>query len=119
MLQSIEFIFRWLIWNQVTVQKCPQVSANFSSTAALDWLDAILESNAIMSAILTVIHPNLYDAGWQTTKHLRDTPEIGSQDVLSRWVSVFSSVAVISNRSTPPHRDGSSRYHWYDILVTL
>ena len=101
------------------MQKCPQVSANFSSTAALDWLDAISESNAIMSAILAVIHPNLYDAGWQTTKRLRDTPEIGSQDVLSRWASVFSGVAVISNRSTPPHRDGSSRYHWYDILVTL
>lgn len=101
------------------MQRYPQVSANFCSPAALDWLDAVSESNAILSAILAVIHPKLYDAGWQTTKRLRDTPEIGPQDVLSRWASVFSGVAVISNRSTPPHRDGSSRFHWYDILATL
>ena len=101
------------------MQQYPQVSANFSSPAALDWLDAISESNAILSAILAVIHPTLYDAGWQTTKRLRGTPEIDPQDVLSRWASVFNGVAVISNRSTPAHRDGNSRSHWYDILVTL
>jgi len=49
----------------------------------LDWLDAVSESNAILSAILAVIHPKLYDAGWQTTKRLRDTSEIGPQDVLN------------------------------------
>src|SRR3981081_3441287 len=100
-------------------QQFLQVSANFRSPAALDWLDAISESNAISSAILAVIHPKLYDAGWQTTKRLGDTPEIGPPNVLHQWSSVFSGVAVISNRSTPPHRDGGSRHHWYDILVTL
>ena len=85
----------------------------------MDWLDAISESNAILSAILAVIHPSLYDAGWKTIKKLRDNPEIDPQDVLSRWASVFSGVSVISNRITPPHRDGGSRFHWYDILVTL
>ncbi len=118
-LQQIEFISRQLILNQAMVQQYPQVSANFSSPAALDWLDAISESNAILSAILAVIHPQLYDAGWETTKHLRDTPEIGPLDVLSWWVSVFSGVSIISNRTTPPHRDGSSRFNWYDMLVTL
>jgi hypothetical protein len=101
------------------VQQHPQVLANFSSPAALDWLDAASESNSILSAILAVIHPTLYDAGRQTVKCLRNTPEIDPQDVLSRWASVFSGVAVISNQSTPLHRDGSLRYQWYDILVTL
>jgi hypothetical protein len=101
------------------VQQYPKVSESFSSPAASDWLDAISESNAILSAILAVIHPTLYDAGWQTINHLRNTPETRSQDVLSRWASVFSGVAVISNRESPLHRDNSSRYNWYDILVTL
>jgi hypothetical protein len=100
------------------VEDYPKPSANFSSPAALDWLHAISESNAIFSAILAVIHPKLYDAGMETIKCLRDTPQ-DPRDVLSRWASVFSGVAVISNRSTPPHRDASSRFHWYDILVTL
>ena len=99
-------------------QDYPHASVNFRSPAALEWLDAISESNAIFSAILAVIHPNLYEAGWKTTKHLRDTPEIGSPHVLSRWASVFSGVSVISNRITPPHRDLSSRHNWYDILAT-
>ena len=101
------------------MQKCPQVSTNFRLPAALDWLDAILEFNVILSAILAVIHPNLYNAGWQTTKCLRDTLKIGPQDVLSWWASIFSSVAIISNCSTPSHHNGSLRCHWYDILVTL
>jgi hypothetical protein len=101
------------------VQQYPQVSANFSTPEALNWLGAISESNAIISAILAVIHPKLYDAGWGTIERLRDTPEVGPQEVLSRWSSVFSGVAVISNRCTPPHRDRNSRNNWYDMLVTL
>ena len=114
-----EFNSQQLIMNQATMQQCPCVSASFSSAAALDWLYAISESNTILSAVLAVIHPNLYEASWNTINHLRHISETGSRDVLSRWASVFSSVAVISNRDTPPHRDGSSRVNWYDILVTL
>ena len=101
------------------MQGYPQVSASFNSRAASDWLDAASESNAILSAILAVIHPKLYDAGWQTTRRLRNTPEIRPQDVLSRWASIFNGIAVISNRCTPSHRDGNSRSHWYDMLATL
>lgn len=100
-------------------QDCPRVSASLRLPAASDWLDAISESNAILSAILAVIHPRLYDAGWETTRSLRDRPEICPPDILSKWASVFTGVAVISNRSTPAHRDGHSRYNWYDILATL
>jgi len=92
---------------------------NFREPAALDWLDSISESNAILSAILAVIHPKLHDAGWQTARCLRDTPGIHPQGVLCRWASVFNGISVISNRSTLPHRDISSRNNWYDILAIL
>jgi len=102
------------------VQERPQVSASFRPPAALDWLDAISESNAILSAILAVIHPMLYESGWKTVEKLRGNPEVDPGGVvLSRWASVFSGVSVISNRTTPPHRDGNSRSCWYEILVTL
>lgn len=101
------------------MQRYPQVSANFRLPAALDWLDAISESNAILSSILAVIHPELYDAGLQTIERLRSTPEIGAQAVINQWASVFSGVAVISNRRTPKHRDGGTMNHWYDMLATL
>ena len=72
-----------------------------------------------MSAILAVIHPELYNAGQDTFKRLRECPEIQPQDVLRRWTSVFNGVSVICNRFTPPHRDGNSRRQWYDLLASI
>ena len=100
-------------------QKYPQASVNFRLEDALTWLAAISESNAIVSAILAVIHPDLYDAGRKTMSCLMKTPEVCPQNVLNQWASVFSGVSVISNRMTPSHRDNSSRVHWYDVLVAL
>jgi hypothetical protein len=83
------------------------------------WLDCISQSNSILSAILAVIHPELYDAGRETFNRLRQNPEIQPQDVLLRWTSVFNGVSVIFNRLTPAHRDGNTRKQWYDLLVSL
>jgi hypothetical protein len=88
----------------------------------LEWLDAISRSNMILSAILAVIHPELYEAGLETYARLGMDANFKVHDVhnvLSRWGSAFNGVAVLSNRITPAHRDGNSRKHWYDILVTL
>jgi hypothetical protein len=68
---------------------------------------------------MAVIHPELYDAARETLDCLRRAPGIKNQSVLSRWTSVFNGVAIISNRDTPPHRDGYTRHQWYDLLITL
>jgi hypothetical protein len=112
-------IYRQLISNDKTVQECPQAGAPFKLQSASDWLDSLSESNSILTAILAVIHPSLYDAGRETFDRLRKAPGIERQDVLSRWTSVFNGVSVLSNRRTPAHRDGNSAHHWYDMLVTL
>jgi hypothetical protein len=109
---------RWLISNQRISQQYPQASVSLRDSSALDWLDSISESNAVVSAILSVIHPKLYDAGRKTADLLRVTPQVGAQDILRRWASVFDGVSVISNRITKPHRDLGSRFNWYDILAT-
>ena len=101
------------------MQDVPRVSANFSSSpCAMEWLNAISESNAVLSAILSVIHPSLYDAGWETINLLRHTAGTGPEDVFLRWASTFSGISVISNRKTIPHCDKYSRYNWYDMLAT-
>ena len=97
----------------------PQVAAIFGSPSAFDWLNQMVESNAVSSAILVVIHPHLYAARQQTLSHLRLSPEIRWQDVLKLWNSAFSGISVIFNGRIQAHRDSQSRYHWYDLLVTL
>ena len=84
------------------------------------WLDFILESKSILSAILAVTHPELYDLGRETLKCVRGkVPEPPHWDVLNQWTSVFNIAAVITHRETPPHWDGNSMHHWYNLLVTL
>jgi Oxygenase domain of the 2OGFeDO superfamily len=100
-------------------QDPPQACAVFKRPGAMEWLDAISQSNSILSAILAVIHPELHDAGKETFNRLRQHASIERQDVLHQWTSAFSGVSVIFNRLTPPHRDLKSRRHWYDLLVTL
>ncbi|KAH9051044.1 hypothetical protein EDB87DRAFT_1695959 [Lactarius vividus] len=62
----VEFLPAWFQQGHETVQKFPQVSASLKKSAALDWLDHATETNSIMGTILAVIHPELYDAGWET-----------------------------------------------------
>lgn len=110
------------ISNEQTVQEHPEVASNLKTPASLEWLDATSKSNMILSAILAVIHPELYKAGQEVHANLRNDSRFQRHDVnfaLDRWGSAFTGVAVISNRVTPDHRDGGSRKQWYDILVTL
>ena len=79
---NIEFIPWQLILDQRMSQRYPQPSANFREPAELDWLHTISESNGILSAILTVIHPKLYDAGWKATKYLGNTPRLAQRNSL-------------------------------------
>lgn len=75
------------------------------------------ESSALFSAILSVIHPGLYHSGRATI--LRLTEQTDLHPALVLWPSVFNAVTVLSNRSTPFHRDNKSRAAWYDLLATF
>jgi hypothetical protein len=101
------------------VQKCPQVSVDFAKPTALEWLDAISQSNSILSTILAVIHPDLHHTGQETMNQLRQHDKIQPQDLLCQWTSAFNSVSVICNCRTLLHQDGKTRKQWYDLLVTL
>ena len=73
----------------------------------------------ILSTILSIIHPQLYQAGQETLNCLRQNPKIEHQDVLQKWTSVFNSVSVICNHTSLVHQDSESWHYWYDLLATL
>ncbi|KDQ53081.1 hypothetical protein JAAARDRAFT_137875 [Jaapia argillacea MUCL 33604] len=90
-----------------------------SRTPSLNaWLRDFYQSGALMSAILRVIHPKLYDAGrLALTRLMLEDEEVW--DVLKVWPSVYSAMSIISNRLTPPHQDTQSQASWYDLLATV
>jgi hypothetical protein len=40
-----------------------------------------------------------------------------TKDVASKWQSVFTSIAIISNRAMPSHRDLKGRPEWFNGLL--
>ena len=100
----------------------PSATLNAQNATPRDtWITDVQESSAILSAMLRVMHPELYQAGRDAIGGMRDQAPLGSHQrtVLDAWSSVFTAVQVISQRETPEHRDNGSRATWYDLLVTL
>jgi hypothetical protein len=77
----------------------------------------MIEMSALISAVLSVCHPQLYYAGLRCMEKLSEDEDFSA--ILSMWGSVFNGASVISNRETPFHRDGQTLPEWYDILCTL
>src|SRR5713226_9735142 len=63
------------------------------------WLREIEESLAFLSAVLHVIHPELYASGQAAMEALRAQDKF--HEVMEMWSSVFSGVQAISNRECP------------------
>jgi RNA polymerase subunit RPABC4/transcription elongation factor Spt4 len=81
------------------------------------WLKEIAESLAFFSAVLRVIHPELYALGQSTMERLAGRADL--LEVLEIWSLVFNGLQAISNRECPIHRDTKSRSEWYDLLATI
>jgi hypothetical protein len=93
------------------------MSASLKHPGAHLWLSEMFEASALLSAILRVIHPALYECGRETIQRLHQHAEL--QPALEKWPSVFNAVTILSNRETPLHRDNHSRPQWYDMLTPV
>lgn len=89
------------------------------------WLKDIYEMSAFVGAILSVIHPDLYESGIKSLEAIAEKPEHIREseedvlDILRIWGSPFNVLSVISNRECPFHRDVNARIPWYDILCSF
>jgi hypothetical protein len=96
-------------------------SATLKSTAkhpyCRDWLKANAESAALLSGLLRVIHPELFQMARQAMRKLEAMDE--ADDLVNLWTSVFNGCQVLSNRETPLHRDNYSCAEWYDVLCSI
>ncbi|KIO12078.1 hypothetical protein M404DRAFT_109593, partial [Pisolithus tinctorius Marx 270] len=99
-----------------------RVSADLQMDAGCEWSQQSYLLAAILSGALSIMHPGLYEAGRQAMQSLDTWSSQHNQDMqdaLQHWPLVFTNVSVISNRTTPFHRDPHSWSDWYDMLVTV
>jgi hypothetical protein len=78
--------------------------------------------NVLLNAILAIAHRELYRARFEATHKLKHREglniAIESHEHVKSWNSVFSGLAVITNRITPEHRDSGGCATWYDLLLS-
>lgn len=84
----------------------------------------MIESSALMGALLSIIHPEMFHKAMQAFSHLASNPDLCKEgaevfEVLHNWSSPFSGYSLISNRITPAHRDTSAQPEAYDLLGTF
>jgi hypothetical protein len=82
-----------------------------------DWLASIAESSLVLSSVIKVIHPKLFEMGIQAMRAMQRQANL--MEVLNLWYSIFNGVSVISNREAPIHRDNLAQSEWYDLLATV
>lgn len=95
-----------------------------TEAACNNWLKDMMETSALIGAILSIIHPDLYARSRETLLALMEKPGVMKEfdlfmEVMKSWSSVFSGMSVVSGRQCPVHRDVQAMHSWFDILATF
>lgn len=88
------------------------------------WLDAMHTPLAILNRIARVIHPDQYDIGGDALQRLQENPGllrtgVNAPAILKSWVSIYTAIAIVSDRESPVHRDQKSPPAGMDLLSSV
>lgn len=75
------------------------------------------ETKALVSAILSIIHPVQFLHGMAVHEVLSDTEPYA--DVMAQWASCFTTMQVVKNNAIPPHRDTRAPYSALEIITAI
>lgn len=90
----------------------------------MEWLRKCRLPFALIGGILSIVQPELFESGREAFRLLAADPNASDdpqqlREILANWYTPFSALAVISNRSTPLHRDTGGRPEWLDFMLAL
>ena len=98
----------------------PVVSGSLTTSnrdSGLRFLDDMQATNALISAILAIIHPQQFRYGMALHEVLASKEPY--QEVMPHWASAFSAMQVINNRIIGPHRDTGGPHSALDIVGAI
>ncbi|KAI5999889.1 hypothetical protein F5J12DRAFT_724288 [Pisolithus orientalis] len=94
-----------------------------ANTSAREWVNQMSNMNALLSAILHVIHPQVYADGREALiclgKQVEQWADSDMTSILPIWSSTYSSMSMMVNQASCYHRDINGQDLWYDMLVTV
>ncbi|KAI6019071.1 hypothetical protein EDC04DRAFT_2902018 [Pisolithus marmoratus] len=111
-----------LSWSTKMQFDTPDISKDLNRDASLEWLQAMAVPNAMISGVLSIIHPPLYKVGIEGIEKLKTETALNNP-IMARalvvWPTAFTNISLISNRPCPLHHDPHSSGNWYDITANV
>ena len=98
----------------------PVVSGSLTNSnrdSGFGFLDDFQATNALVSAILAIIHPQQFRHGMALHDVLSSKDPY--REVMPHWASAFTSMQVINNRIIAPHRDTGGPHSALDIVAAI
>ncbi|EGO23131.1 hypothetical protein SERLADRAFT_409559 [Serpula lacrymans var. lacrymans S7.9] len=117
----IDLSLAWLQLGHEQTGEAPRASQSLCKSTPPGtgelWLQSSVETGALMSAILRVAHPALYELAWEVPGQFED--HMDDVMVLKAWSLVFNALSIISNQEMPVHGDCLSKAEWYNMLASV
>lgn len=105
------------------LEVCALLRPNGEANEARLWLAEIFGVQAVLSAALSIMHPELYDLGRQAMleiwklAHKSNASEVVK--VAELWPGVYNSLSAMVNRRSPYHKDRNGLPQWFDLVLTV
>jgi hypothetical protein len=80
-----------------------------------NWLAISNNVERLLNLTLSLIHPELFKCGLSMLQKLWQLKT--TKNVASKWQSVFTGIAIISNRATSFYWNLKGRLEWFDSLL--
>ena len=100
-----------------------EVGVELRRAAAPAWMRSMERTTAFLGAIVAVAHPATFATGRQCVRAIGESDQVAKTenlgDLMKIWSSPFTTVSLMSNRDTPPHRDVGAAYTCMDLLVSV
>src|SRR5258708_19218654 len=100
-----------------------EVSAEMRNPVRREWVSAVNETNELLGAVVSIMHPATFLTGVQCIKGIQKSHDIAKRENLNEllevWTSPFIAGSIINNRNTPLHRDNGASYSAMDTLTSV
>ncbi|KAI0310078.1 hypothetical protein OF83DRAFT_1178935, partial [Amylostereum chailletii] len=115
---QVEVSLGWFTQAREKAHKHLHISKYLHMPYCQEFIRTMSENGAIISAILAVAHPDMFEAGRQVLLKLADFP--GHEVLATQFSFITPVISVITNKETPAHCDTqSSHFPWFDCLATF
>ena len=100
-----------------------EVSVEMRNPLGWQWIAAMVETNTLLRAALSIMHPPTFSTDVKCVKGIQKSNDIAKwenlNELLEVWTSPCIASSLINNWNTPLHHDNGASYGAMDTLTSV